>query len=179
MNLICRKDLCVSTKLSIVPPILVRVRSIRSHRKCKSGFQLWLFHGVCVPQVLPRNMPKFFLCIDITLQHCTLKEQKSIPRTDKKRGEYHVKEHWKTSLAFCKNLKRNLMSAWGEINALLPSGLFQRDIKEREIEYGCCIPEMILEVLNAGSAFQRHCPVKSEYWCCSCPPSLHSLLPHM
>lgn len=55
------------------------------------------------------------------------------------------------------------MSAWGEINVLLPSGLFQRDIKEREIEYVRCMPEMILEVLYAGSAFQRHCPVTSKY----------------
>lgn len=71
------------------------------------------------------------------------------------------------------------MPAWGEINVLLPSGLFQRDIKEREIDYIHCMPEMIVEALNAGSAFPRHCPVKSKYWCCFCSPSLHSILPHM
>lgn len=64
-----------------------------NHRKWKSGFRLWLFIGVCVSQALPRNMPRFFLCIDITLQHCTLKEQKSISKMDKKSSEYHVEEH--------------------------------------------------------------------------------------
>lgn len=66
---------------------------MRSPRKWKSVFQLWLFHGVCVPQALPRNMPKFFLCIDITLQHCTLREQKSILRMDKK----EVSVTWKNT----------------------------------------------------------------------------------
>lgn len=49
-------------------------------RRWKSGFQLWLFHGVFVTLALPRNLPKFFH----TLQHCTLREQKLLPRMDKK-----------------------------------------------------------------------------------------------
>lgn len=29
-------------------------------RRWKSGFQLWLFLGVCVAQALPSNVPKLF-----------------------------------------------------------------------------------------------------------------------
>ena len=86
------------------------------------------------------------------------------------------------SLTCSNNLKRKLTPTCGslsnETNALHPSGLFQSDIKEREMEYVHWGPEMSLELLNARAAFQRHCPVKGEYQCCSCPPSLCSSLPH-
>lgn len=46
------------------------------------------------------------------------------------------------------------------------------------MEYVHCVSEMSLELLNARAAFQRHCSVKGEYQCCSCPLFFHSSLPH-